>query len=152
MNKQVNILLVDDDEIDRRLIKRLFKREKITNPVFEAMNGEEALAILRSADEDKSLKRPFMILLDINMPAMDGHEFLEELRADDSIKDSIVFVLSTSQADNDRFKAYEKNVAGYIYKTSMIEDFLTSIRMLRYFTLSVEFPKDRPEKPQNFQS
>ncbi|NND99145.1 MAG: response regulator, partial [Pirellulaceae bacterium] len=119
----VTLLVVDDDEVDAQGIERAFRKQKIANPLVFATDGIEALKILRG-DDGPTVHRPFLILLDLNMPRMGGLEFLGELRADERLRDSIVFVLTTSDADQDKIAAYEKNVAGYIVKARAGDDFL----------------------------
>ncbi len=135
--KQVNVLLVEDDEVDVMLIQRAFKDAKVGNPFIVAGDGMEALEKLRDSD---TVPRPYLILLDINMPRMNGHEFLEEIRQDEDLKDSIVFVLTTSKADEDKFKAYQKNIAGYLVKDNVGEGFLDAVKLLDSYWRIVEFP------------
>src|SRR5690242_7516296 len=96
MREVVNILVVEDDEIDVEFLRRLLAKNAIKNPVYHAINGIEALEIMRGENEKDKVPKPFVVLLDINMPMMNGIEFLKELRSDDSLKDSVVFVLTTS--------------------------------------------------------
>ena len=97
--RMIKILLVEDDEVDAESVRRAFRKQRIANPITHAANGIEALKILRGDETQPALKQPFLILLDLNMPKMDGIEFLEELRRDESLRESIVFVLSTSDED-----------------------------------------------------
>lgn len=142
--KAVTILLVDDDVIDVKSIKRAFVKARIGNPVVVAGNGEEALEILRGQNGREQIERPYLILLDINMPRMGGLQFLKVLRADNEIADSVVFILTTSDDDADRLSAYDHNVAGYILKSQVGKDFLELISMLDHYWKIVEFPIDRP--------
>lgn len=137
---QVEILLVDDDDVDAEAVERAFRKLKIENPITKAGNGLEALEILRGDSGEQKVSRPFIILLDINMPKMNGHEFLEELRADPVLADSIVFVLTTSQADRDKVEAYQRNVAGYILKSNAGEDFSNLVGLLDRYWRHVELP------------
>lgn len=139
----VVVLLVEDDDIDAEGVSRAFKKERIANPITRARNGLEALEILRGSDAHPQLSRPYLILLDLNMPKMSGLEFLEEVRNDPDLRDSIVFVLTTSDADRDKLMAYEKNVAGYIVKSRVGEDFLNLVSVIDHYWRYVEFP---PEK------
>lgn len=130
----VNILLVDDDTIDVKAVQRAFKKAKIANPLYVASDGIEGLARLRGEDGLEAIPRPYIIILDLNMPRMDGLEFLAKLREDPDHHDAIVFVLTTSQADEDRAASYDKNVAGYIVKSNVGEGFLNLTAMLdRYW-------------------
>ncbi len=140
MNKTVTILLVDDDTIDRRAVKRSFRDLKILNPVVEAANGIEALDYLRGQNGRDRLPHPVLVLLDLNMPRMGGIEFLEELRAEPTLQQTLVFVMTTSAAADDRTLAYKKNIAGYVLKHRPGLSFLESISMLEHYWRIVEFP------------
>ncbi len=104
--KPVTILLVEDDEVDVKALRWAFDKLKIANPVAVARDGVEALELL------KTLPRPFLIITDINMPRMNGIEFLRNVRASKDYRDSIVFVLTTSNDEQDKIDAYNLNVAG----------------------------------------
>jgi len=134
----VNILLVEDDEVDVMNVKRAFQRNRITNPLFVAGNGLEGLAMLRgqNADGDNVPDTRRIILLDINMPKMNGIEFLQELRKDAALPPTPVVVLTTSDEDQDRIEAYKLNVAGYILKPVTFSSFAEVMAALnRYWTL-----------------
>jgi CheY-like chemotaxis protein len=139
LGKVVNILLVEDDEVDVMAIRRAMKRSKISNPVHVAGDGLEALEQLRAVDET-AIPRPFIILLDLNMPRMNGLEFLEELRQDEALQDSIVFVLTTSDSDRDRVAAYRKNIAGYVLKSNVGDQFIQLLSMLDSYWNVVVLP------------
>lgn len=136
-NKNIGILLVEDDDIDVMNIKRAFKKNNVTNPLFFASNGVEALAMLRGSENVPKLNpTPRIILLDINMPKMGGIEFLQHLRADPIIRSISVFVLTTSNDDRDKIAAYDLNVAGYILKPVSFESFVQAVETLdAYWTL-----------------
>ncbi|UPT65638.1 MAG: response regulator [Sphingobacteriales bacterium JAD_PAG50586_3] len=138
MEKQINILLVEDDEIDVMNVKRAFKKNNISNPLHVCGNGVEALEYLKSIDNPLNLPR--IILLDINMPRMGGIEFLRELRATDTIKHISVFVMTTSNEEQDKVNAYKLNVAGYILKPLSIESFISSVAMLNNYWMLCEYP------------
>ena len=135
----VQILLVDDDDVDVEVVTRGFKKHRIANPITVAQNGAEALAILRG-DERAPFARPYLILLDLNMPVMDGFEFLTALRADHHLRDSIVFVLTTSSADADRARSYEANVAGYLVKSEAGLSFKKTVELLECYWTTVSMP------------
>lgn len=111
--KPVTVLVVDDDDVDVMGVTRALKRLKITNPLVRARNGLEALALLRT---EGAVERPYLILLDLNMPRMNGIEMLAELRADSALANAVVFVLTTSDDDQDKVAAYANHIAGYIVK------------------------------------
>ncbi|MBC7541582.1 MAG: response regulator [Candidatus Sericytochromatia bacterium] len=143
LSRQVTILLVDDNEIDREAVRRAFARQKIANPIIEAEDGIEALRILRGQAHSPRPPRPLLILLDINMPRMNGVEFLRELRGDDLLRDCIVFVLTTSNSEEDIMAAYDFNVAGYLVKNDVGNGFVKLIDLLDSFWRIVEFPMGR---------
>jgi CheY-like chemotaxis protein len=138
--KPVQLLHVEDDDLCLMGLNRAFKAAKIANPVSFAHDGIEALDMLRGANGRPRLPRPFLILLDLNMPRMDGIEFLKELRKDDELKKSIVFVMTTSDADEDKVKAYNLGVAGYILKSNPANAFLEATALLDTYWRVVEFP------------
>ena len=137
--KMLNILLVEDDEIDVMTVKRAFLKNKISNPLLLAANGIEALEMLRSGAVPPHNR---IILLDINMPRMDGIEFLRELRADrdPALRATSVVVLTTSNEDRDRVHAYELNVAGYLLKPVMFLNFVEITATLNKYWTLMEFP------------
>jgi CheY-like chemotaxis protein len=134
--REVTVLLVDDDDVDVMGVKRAFSELKIANPIVVAGNGIEAFEILRG----EKINRPFLILLDLNMPRMNGIEFLEEIRKDPHFMDSVVFVLTTSKAEEDRCEAYKHNVAGYIVKEHVGKGFLNAVELLDHYWRVVEMP------------
>ena len=136
-NKITNILLVEDDEVDVMNIKRAFKKSKISNPLYVAGNGLEGLEMLRSHDGQPTVPdNRRLILLDLNMPKMNGLEFLQELRNDEELKRTPVIVLTTSDEDRDRIEAYNLNVAGYILKPVTFANFAEVMLALnKYWTL-----------------
>jgi len=135
---EVRILLIEDDDIDAMAVERGIRKLKLANPICRAMNGLEALEILRDKD---AITRPYIILLDLNMPIMGGLEFLKRIREDRDLKDSIIFVLTTSAADEDRAAAYEENIAGYIVKSDVKDGFHQVINMLDCYWRLVLLPK-----------
>ena len=135
----IHILLVEDDEVDVMNVKRAFKKNNITNPLYTASDGIEALSILRgSASEPSPIPRERrLILLDLNMPKMNGIEFLRELRGDANLRHIPVVMLTTSNEDRDKVEAYNLNVAGYILKPVTFDNFTKVMATLNnYWTLS----------------
>ena len=134
----INILLVEDDEVDVMNVKRAFKKYKITNPLYIAGNGLEALDMLRSQNGQPPIvpETRRLILLDLNMPKMNGLEFLHALREDSELKRTPVIVLTTSDEDKDRIEAYNLNVAGYILKPVTFANFAeVMVALNKYWTL-----------------
>jgi CheY-like chemotaxis protein len=136
----VQLLHVEDDTLFLMGLNRAFKAGKIANPVSFAHDGIEALEMLRGTNGRPRLPRPYLILLDLNMPRMDGIEFLEELRKDEELKKSIVFIMSTSDAEEDKVKAYNLGVAGYILKSNPADVFAEATALLKIYWRVVEFP------------
>ena len=136
--RATHILLVEDDDVDAEAILRAFRKHKITNPCTLVKNGLEALRLLRGQGPE-SLQQPYIILLDINMPQMNGFEFLEELRKDENLKRSIVFVLTTSNRNEDKMAAYDKQIAGYMLKSHAGKDYGDLVSLLESYSRVVEF-------------
>jgi CheY-like chemotaxis protein len=127
------ILLVDDDRVDVMTTKRALKDIHVTNPVYTAGNGEEALELLRDEKTDK----PGIILLDLNMPRMNGVEFLRIIKNDASLKRIPVVVLTTSKEEEDKVESFSLGVAGYMIKPVDYIKFVEIIRTINlYWTLS----------------
>lgn len=136
MNKeQITILVVDDDEVDVMGVQRAFRRAKFENSIVVANDGLAALEKLRN-----DVHKPYLVLLDLNMPRMNGIEFLAEARKDDLLRDSLVFVLTTSKDEDDKKAAYEHNIAGYIIKDREDGGFVNAADMLTRYVRNVEFP------------
>ena len=127
------ILLVEDDSVDAMTVSRAFKELKVANQLVIRFNGEEALDYLRGNDNEK----PCVILLDLNMPRMNGIEFLKVAKADKDMKKIPVVVLTTSKEDQDKVDSFELSVAGYIVKPVDYIKFVEAMRILNlYWTLS----------------
>jgi len=137
MHREVSILLVDDDIVDAEAITRAVRREKILNNIVHVSNGLEAIDAIR---DSTIIGRPRFVLLDLNMPRMNGIEFLKYIREDSELRQEIVFVLTTSDLDEDKVAAYGSNVAGYILKDKVGEDFEKLLGLIDSFWRIVEFP------------
>jgi CheY-like chemotaxis protein len=141
MRREIPILLVEDDTVDVKTVKRAFKQSKITNPIYETCNGEEALAFLRREGQYADAPRPGLILLDLNMPVMNGIEFLHIIKADDALRSIPVIVLTTSKDENDLMRTYNLSVAGYIIKPVDFPQFIEVIKAIDlYWSLSELVP------------
>ena len=135
--QEVTVVLIDDDDVDAMGIARALKKLKILNPLVRARDGLEGLELLRGS---QAVKRPYIILLDINMPRMNGLEMLDELRNDEALANAVVFILTTSKADEDKTAAYRQHVAGYIVKSEVENGFLEMVSMLDHYWRVVELP------------
>ena len=138
--RTAQLLHVEDDDLCLMGLERAFKAAKIANPIHFALDGIEALEMLRGTNGRARLPRPFIVLLDLNMPRMDGIEFLKEVRKDEELKKSIVFIMTTSNADEDKVAAYNLGVAGYILKSNPANAFLEATSLLDTYWRVVEFP------------
>lgn len=116
MNNVINILLVEDDNLDAMDLQRTLDRMGILYRMKIAKNGEEAFRLLGDEDHEVFSGRPHIILLDLNMPRMNGLEFLQTLRSHDAWKDIKVFVLTTSDESEDKRAARGLGISGYIIK------------------------------------
>lgn len=136
--KLLHILLVDDDDIDVMNVQRAFRKNNILNPLFVAHDGIEALEVLRS---DGSMPRERrLVLLDLNMPRMNGLEFLRALRDDPELRHLTVIVLTTSDDERDKVEAYNLNVAGYIVKPVTFIAFVEAMAALNKYWSINELP------------
>ncbi|MEP1554687.1 MAG: response regulator [Paraglaciecola sp.] len=133
---EVTLFLIEDDDIDVMCIKREFKSRKIANPVIRAKDGAEAFEFLEAGE----IVKPFIILLDLQMPRMNGLEFLAKLRSTEKFKDSVVFVLTTSQDEKDICESYNLNVAGYFVKDDVGEGFIGIVDILDGYWKVVHLP------------
>jgi CheY-like chemotaxis protein len=139
--RDLNILLVEDDDVDVMNVKRAFRRSNIGSPLYVAKNGLEGLAMLRGEMKEKQVPNSrCMVLLDLNMPRMNGIEFLEALRQDPELSTLPVVVLTTSNAEEDRLDAYRHNVAGYIVKPVKFSSFANTMMTLTEYWSLCEFP------------
>lgn len=135
--QQAVLFLVDDDDVDYMAVERAMQKMRLLNPLVRARDGQTAMDMLRSGE----VQGAFIILLDLNMPRMNGLEFLAALRADPHLSSSVVFVLTTSRSDEDKVAAYSFNVAGYLVKHNINEEFSNIINMLDGYWRIVELPK-----------
>jgi CheY-like chemotaxis protein len=135
--KQLNILLVEDDQVDVMNVKRAFERNRITNPLFIAEDGLQGLEMLRSGAFPRDRR---LVLLDLNMPRMNGIEFLREVRRDPELMSTPVVVLTTSNDDRDKIEAYNLNVAGYLLKPVTFINFVEVMAALNKYWSLVELP------------
>jgi CheY-like chemotaxis protein len=137
MHTQQHILLIDDDEVDVMTVRRSLRELGAEHPLDQVSDGEQALAFLR----DSAHPLPGLILLDLNMPRMNGVEFLAIVKQDPLLKRIPVVVLTTSQEDSDRLMSFEQNVAGYMVKPVDYPQFVRTMQVIRdYWSTSEEPP------------
>jgi CheY-like chemotaxis protein len=136
-DRMLNILLVEDDEVDVMNVRRAFQKNHIANPLFVARDGVEALELLRGGAIPRERR---IILLDLNMPRMNGIEFLREVRQDPELAPTPVVVLTTSNDERDKVHAFDLNVAGYLLKPVTFANFCEVMAALNKYWTLVEMP------------
>ncbi|MCB9851266.1 MAG: response regulator [Phycisphaerales bacterium] len=145
MRQDIAILLVEDDLIDVKTVRRAFEDSKVVNPLYVVGNGEEALDYLRRkgkyADPELS-PRPGLILLDLNMPIMDGLTFLETYRRDKNLCTIPAVVLTTSDEERDRLTSYSIGIAGYIVKPVDFKQFVEAVQTIDLYWSLCRLPSE----------
>ncbi len=137
---RVQILLVEDDDIDRMAFERAFTRQGIPNKIVYADDGSSALEIMLGNGEQPPLSRPFIVVLDTTLPRMDGFEFLRRVRENEHLRKTVVFVLATSGVYDDVARAYGQLVAGYLVKPTSPDAFRAFAVLFERFLNSVVLP------------
>ncbi len=132
------IMLVEDDLVDAMTLKRALRDLKVTNLLVHLTNGEEALEYLRDGTNPK----PCIIFLDLNMPKMNGIEFLQIAKADEDLRRIPVIVFTTSKNEWDRFESFNLSAAGYIVKPADYKSFVEAIRTVSLYWTLCEFPDE----------
>jgi CheY-like chemotaxis protein len=139
--RPVTFLLVDDDPDDRFLTQAALRDSRLVNKVYEAVDGEDALAFLRREGRHVDAPRPDIVLLDLNMPRKDGRETLAELKADPELRSIPVVVLTTSKAEEDIFRSYDLGANSFITKPVGLDSFSSIMTDLaRYWFQIVDLP------------
>lgn len=135
--EHINILIVEDNYADVRLVQEVFKEGKLYINLDAVNDGIEAMAYLRKEDKYKDANRPDIILLDLNMPRKNGYEVLEEVKLDDNLKRIPVIVMTISKAEEDILKSYNLHANAYIVKPVGLNQFIEVIRSLEGFWLMI---------------
>jgi CheY-like chemotaxis protein len=138
--KPLNILLVEDDDGDAKAMQRAFHRARIANPIIRVVDGIEALDILKGTNGKSKMPSPSILIVDINMPRMNGIQLVRAIREDADIRHAIIFILTTSKREEDKLAVYNLNVAGYILKATAGQDFLKLVNLMDCYWRIVEFP------------
>jgi CheY-like chemotaxis protein len=134
------ILLVEDDDGDAKAVERTFQKARIANPILRARDGVEAMEILKGSDKQPRIEPPYLLLVDLNMPRLDGIQLVKAIRADPELRETIIFMLTTSNRAEDKQAAYSLNVTGYILKERAGEDFLKLFNLVDTYWRIVEMP------------
>lgn len=135
--EEIDILLVEDNPGDVRLTREAFKEGMLRNKLHVVMDGEAAIAFLRREGEHKDAVRPDLILLDLNLPKMNGREVLAAIKQDPELKRIPVVVLTTSQDENDIVESYKHFASSYIVKPVSMEKFIKVVSSFKQYWLSV---------------
>lgn len=133
----VDILLVEDNPGDVRLTQEVLKGSKVRNNLIVATNGREALNCLRKQGKFSATPRPDLILLDLNLPVMDGREVLEQIKLDADLKRIPVVILTTSKAEEDILKTYNLHANCYVTKPVDLDQFVKVVKTLEDFWLAI---------------
>jgi two-component system, chemotaxis family, response regulator Rcp1 len=133
----IEILLVEDNPGDVRLTEEALKDGKVRNTLNVVPDGVEAMAFLRRVGKYAEAPRPDLILLDLNLPKMDGREVLAQIKADDRLKMIPVVVLTTSRAERDVVQSYGLHANSYITKPVNLDQFIAVVRAIEAFWLTV---------------
>lgn len=137
MNGSIDILLVEDNEGDAHLTREALKRARVRNRVHTTSDGVEAMQFLRREGAFADAPRPDLILLDLNLPNMDGREVLEAIKADASLRPIPVVVVTSSAAEQDILKSYDLNANCYVTKPVDLQQFLHVIGSVGDFWLDI---------------
>ena len=136
INRKSNILLVEDSVSDTMLIRRSFARSKLDHTLHCVEDGEKAIAFLKQQVEFEQVARPDLIILDLNLPRLDGREVLAKIKQDPDLKRIPVIILTTSSAEQDVMRSYELHANCYIVKPFDVYDFLQIANFIEQFWLS----------------
>ena len=140
----IELLLIDDDQSDIYLAKRALRKCRTPVDIQIARHGEEALSLLRREDAHQDARRPDLIFLDLNMPRMNGHEFLEAVKADDDLKSIPIIVMTMSRSEVDMQKSYRRQASAYITKPMELDAFEEVIRSIEdHWFQVVRLPQQR---------
>ncbi len=145
-SRPLQILLIDDNPADVELTRQCFRESRILNEVHAALNAETAYAFLKRTDQFANAPRPDLVLLDLNLPGIDGREILAGIKSDPDLQTIPVIVLTTSDADNDIREAYRLQANSYLRKPVDLDEFLELANAVcNYWSRNVKLPS--PGRP-----
>ncbi|WP_374489608.1 response regulator [Zoogloea sp.] len=136
----MKVMVVDDDDVAQESVIRSLRKAGVCYELITANDGQEALNHLRGHTPGVQAEGSIIVLLDLNMPHMNGFEFLAELRDDPALRATVVFVLTTSDSDTDRTRAYHQCIAGYMVKSSVGPQFSHLVRLLETYHAAIHLP------------
>jgi DNA-binding response OmpR family regulator len=136
-DKEIEILLIEDNPADVRLVQEVFKEARIHNKIYVTLNGEKAMRLLRRESEYAQASRPDLIILDLNLPKKQGKEVLKEIKEDENLKTIPVVILTTSNAEEDLIETYQNNANCYITKPVDLDNFINVVKIIENFWLNI---------------
>lgn len=137
MSKIIDILLVEDNAGDARLASEALKESKVLNNLIHLDNGLDALKFLKMEGDYKNASKPDLILLDLNLPGMDGREVLKEIKSDPNLKRIPVVILTSSRSEEDILKSYDFHANCYISKPIDLEQFVAVVKSIEDFWFTI---------------
>lgn len=138
----VKLLLIEDNDIDQEIVRRAFRSADIPCELLVARDGGEAIDIMLGDSGNEPLGRPYLVMLDLDMPGVDGLEFLSEIRADPILRRTVIFILTGAIRDQDRDRCYDHCVAGVLLKDRLSSDPIPLVSMLNDYWTLVDFPRE----------
>lgn len=138
MNRDLKLIIVEDDDIDFKSISRSLKKEETDIPIVRCFDGAEALEKMHSDD----IRHPYIVLLDLNLPVMNGIDFLKAVRESNKTKETVVFVWSTSDLEIDINSSFKYNIAGYFRKNRNSEHTKTIASLIKKYSECSIFPNN----------
>jgi CheY-like chemotaxis protein len=137
VRRRINVLLVEDDPGDTLMIREAFEQHDITHRLHHVPDGVEAMAFLRGEGAHAGSPRPDLILLDLNLPRMDGREVLKQVKGDPELRAIPIVVLTTSDADEDILRSYDLHANAYVTKPVDFDRFIEVVRLTDDFFVNV---------------
>lgn len=138
--RDISILLIEDDDVAAEAVRRSLARNGVSFPIVWVEDGRTALEVLRGESPKAFVKRPRIVLLDLNLPGLDGFEFLSTIRSDKALHEDVVFVLTTSDTQEDRERAYRGQISGYMVKSEIGPQFSKLAGLLTAYADAVCLP------------
>lgn len=140
---EVTLFLIEDDDVDAMSVERGFRKQRLGNPIVRAQDGQMALDMLRGG----LVTKPYIALLDLQMPRMNGFEFLDAIRLDPDLNKTVIFVLTTSRDQYDIDRSYQQHIAGYFVKEDAGSEFVSVITMLDSYWRIAHLPSPHHHGP-----
>lgn len=138
----IKIIVIDDDDVDAQSIERSLRSADVNNEIIRAYDGIDALDLLKGANGKEKLTKPYILLIDLMMPRMDGITFIKTLRFESDITPEMIFVLSGTDSDEQCTQAYDLNITGFIKKDRAGRDFLRLTKILEQYYEVIERDKN----------